>query len=222
MKNCIVNSNEVEIVDGEPMMNHIQIADLLGKQQHHIRDSIKTLYNKGLIKMRGRRGTNKYGKTLEVLLINERDSYVVVAQNSPEFTAKLVDEWISYRNGSAPKPKVLPKMKGMLKIAKPKHRIRQYFNVDSNLAEVTSQLISNMAYTNTTYPIRKRFLESLRRTVLEQYHNQMLDNLNCSSRVHALQTEKESSLKMIAEKLLFLERHNKTACIRQKNDSAKI
>ena len=46
-------------------------------------------------------------QNLKVLLVNERDSYVVVARVSPEATAKLVDRWMELENQVAsPHPMV--------------------------------------------------------------------------------------------------------------------
>ena len=81
----------------EPMMSSKQIAELIQSNHSDILKSMRRLKAKGLIthlslnsKPRGIQG----GRPPKVLLVNERDSMIVIAQNSPTFTAALVDEWM--------------------------------------------------------------------------------------------------------------------------------
>ena len=53
-----------------------------------------TLAEKGLIQLpQIVEVTNHLGQTVTEYRIGKRDSYVIVAQLSPEFTARLVDRW---------------------------------------------------------------------------------------------------------------------------------
>lgn len=66
-------------------------------RQDNVKRTIETLQNKGLITFTQTEEKGK-GRPLTLYHVNKRDSYVVVAQLSPEFTAKLVDRWQELEN----------------------------------------------------------------------------------------------------------------------------
>ncbi len=74
-------------------MTHGQISELTSKRPDNVKRTIEALSEKGLITFTQFEGTNSQNKKVNVYHVNERDSYIVVAQLSPEFTAFLVDEW---------------------------------------------------------------------------------------------------------------------------------
>lgn len=88
---------------GGPLtMSSREIAELLaedGDVRHdNIKRTIDTLANRGAIsrpQFEDRPFLDAQGKsrTEKVYLVGNRDSYVVVAQLSPQFTARLVDRW---------------------------------------------------------------------------------------------------------------------------------
>lgn len=103
MKDLIV-VNGKQGFDTNLTMSSKQISDLVGSRHDNVKRTIDTLVNKGVIQhpqTEIREEINGLGLPLRtsVYLINERDSYVVVAQLSPEFTAKLVDEWQKLKSG---------------------------------------------------------------------------------------------------------------------------
>lgn len=74
-------------------MSTREIADLVGKQHSNIKISAERLAEKGVIgTLAAQEFTHNGNKYVEYLL-NKRDSLVLVAQNCPEFTARLVDRW---------------------------------------------------------------------------------------------------------------------------------
>lgn len=87
---------------GKPAsMTSLEMADLTGKRHDNVRRTIETLAESGVIALpqieevkiqRARRS-----ETVMAYVFSgeqgKRDSYVVVAQLSPEFTARLVDRW---------------------------------------------------------------------------------------------------------------------------------
>ncbi|QVV97514.1 putative DNA-binding protein [Vibrio phage ICP1] len=83
-----VQDNNTELT-----MTHEQIANLLRKRKDKVKQSMERLESKGIIKLTPVGEVNHLGQTVTMLHVNERDSYIVVAQMSPEFTAALVDEW---------------------------------------------------------------------------------------------------------------------------------
>lgn len=71
-----------------------EIAVLLEKQHSHIKISAERLAEKGVIALRETPYTDPQNKqTYTEYLLNKRDSLILVAQNCPEFTARIVDRW---------------------------------------------------------------------------------------------------------------------------------
>lgn len=78
----------------EPTMSSREIAELLGSRHDKVRQSMERLAERGLIQLPPLGEVkNHLGQTVVEYRIGKRDSYVVVAQLSPEFTARLVDRW---------------------------------------------------------------------------------------------------------------------------------
>lgn len=93
MQNLTIKNNDKTV-------SHIVLAELTGKRQDNVKRTIETLSNQCVISKPqiedGIKGKN--GVIPKILNINERDSYVVVAQLCPEYTAKLVDFWMQHKN----------------------------------------------------------------------------------------------------------------------------
>lgn len=85
-------------------MSHVQIAELTGKRNDTVKLSMERLFGNGLIHLTPVTEVNHKGQKFLAYHVNERDSYVVVARLSPEFTARLVDEWIRLRGGDNKTP----------------------------------------------------------------------------------------------------------------------
>lgn len=94
----------ITIKNSDKTVSHIVLAELTGKRQDNVKRTIETLSNQCVIsKPQIEDGIkSKNGVIPKILNINERDSYVVVAQLCPEYTAKLVDFWMRHKN-EAPK-----------------------------------------------------------------------------------------------------------------------
>ncbi|MCS2152395.1 phage antirepressor KilAC domain-containing protein [Scandinavium goeteborgense] len=70
------------------------IAELVESRHDHVKRSIERLSERGIIELPPMGEVkNHLNQSVSVYLIGKRDSYVVVAQLSPEFTARLVDRW---------------------------------------------------------------------------------------------------------------------------------
>ena len=77
-------------------MTSREIADLIEMRHDNVKRTIETLAAKGVIALPQIEEVPNPGpgpKTIEVYRVGKRDSYVIVAQLSPEFTARLVDRW---------------------------------------------------------------------------------------------------------------------------------
>lgn len=75
-------------------MSSQQIADLVNSRHDSVRRTIERLAEKGVIQLPPLvEVKNHLGQTVWLFQVFKRDSFVVVAQLSPEFTAALVDRW---------------------------------------------------------------------------------------------------------------------------------
>lgn len=101
-------------------MSSREIAQLVESRHDKVKQSIERLVEKGIIAQPPMGdvleigGNNRSYKTTEYLLA-KRDSYVVVAQLSPEFTARLVDRWQELESST---PTLDPKTITMTDLAK--------------------------------------------------------------------------------------------------------
>lgn len=74
-------------------MSSREIADLIEKQHSHIKVSAERLAQRSVIGTLAMREFAHNGNTYVEYLFNKRDSLVLVAQNCPEFTARIADRW---------------------------------------------------------------------------------------------------------------------------------
>ncbi len=80
------------------VMSSREIAELLGSRHDKVKQSIDRLIARGTIvqpPVGDEQENDSLGRprSIKVYLIGKRDTYVIVAQLSPEFTARLVDRW---------------------------------------------------------------------------------------------------------------------------------
>lgn len=81
--------------NSSPCMTSREMADLTEKRHDNVRRTIESLFHEGLISKPQIEDGNKAanGVVERVYHVCKRDSYVIVAQLSPQFTARLVDRW---------------------------------------------------------------------------------------------------------------------------------
>ncbi|ECB0374099.1 phage regulatory protein/antirepressor Ant [Salmonella enterica subsp. enterica serovar Muenchen] len=91
-------------------MSSSDIAELVESRHDHVKRSIERLAERGVIELPPMGEVkNHLNQSVSVYLIGKRDSYIVVAQLSPEFTARLVDRWQELEEGqSVSVPRSLP------------------------------------------------------------------------------------------------------------------
>ncbi|MCO5147523.1 MAG: Rha family transcriptional regulator [Aquamicrobium sp.] len=87
-------------------MSSREIAELVDSRHDDVKRSIDRLVERGVIvqpPLADEPGTDSLGRprVTQVYRIGKRDSYVIVAQLSPEFTARLVDRWQELEAGQA-------------------------------------------------------------------------------------------------------------------------
>ncbi len=80
--------------DAELTMSSREIAELVNSRHDKVKQSIERLAERGTIQHPPMGEVkNHLGQTVQEYRVGKRDSYVIVAQLSPEFTARLVDRW---------------------------------------------------------------------------------------------------------------------------------
>lgn len=87
-------------------MSSIEIAELVEKRHDNVKRTIETLADQGVIvrpQIEDEQHTDTMGRkrTTSVYHLEKRDTYVVVAQLSPEFTGRLVDRWQELEQATA-------------------------------------------------------------------------------------------------------------------------
>ncbi|EMD3342033.1 phage antirepressor KilAC domain-containing protein [Escherichia coli] len=108
-----------ELINGNAIkMTSIEIAELVESRHSNVKVSIDRLVKRGVIKPPALQHTNIIndlgvitGKRYFYVFEGEqgkRDSIIVVAQLSPEFTARLVDRWRELEETAVNIPKTLP------------------------------------------------------------------------------------------------------------------
>lgn len=82
----------LEVIESDLKMSTREIASLIKKSHSNIKISAERMAAGGTLALQESKFTHNGNEYTEYLL-NKRDSTVLVAQNCPEFTAKLVDRW---------------------------------------------------------------------------------------------------------------------------------
>ena len=93
-------------------MSSREIADLLDVRHDNVKRTIERLSDKAVVRFTPSEETSHQGpgsRPVTVYMVNKRDSFVVVAQLSPEFTAALVDRWQELE-GQIAQPRELSRM----------------------------------------------------------------------------------------------------------------
>ncbi|EFC9183168.1 Rha family transcriptional regulator [Escherichia coli] len=134
-------------------MTSIEIAELVGKRHDNVKRTIETLAKGGVVRfpqIEVFEKINNLGlrRSVEAYVFEgeqgKRDSIIVVAQLSPEFTARLVDRWRELENAREPlksKAEILAEMAQMHL----EHE-RRINAVNAQVAEVSAQ-VSKVAET---------------------------------------------------------------------------
>ena len=74
-------------------MGSDSIGDLVGARHDSVKRTIDRLAEKGIVTFTPMVEKSSGGRPGTVYHVNKRDSFIVVAQLCPEFTARLVDRW---------------------------------------------------------------------------------------------------------------------------------
>ena len=83
----------MELITAHPTMTTREVADLIEKQHSNIKISAERLSASGVIGTLAPQEFTHNGNTYTEYLLCKRDSLILVAQNCPEFTARIIDRW---------------------------------------------------------------------------------------------------------------------------------
>ncbi|MEH6687677.1 MAG: Rha family transcriptional regulator [Halopseudomonas sabulinigri] len=89
MTNAMTNLNNTNTLT----MSSLEMAELTGKRHDSVKRTIETLVARGVIESPQSVGIKTATKTGVEYRVGKRDSYVIVAQLSPEFTGRVIDRW---------------------------------------------------------------------------------------------------------------------------------
>lgn len=137
-----------EVVCAEPLtMSSREIAELLGCRHDNVKRTIETLVAKEVIvrpQSEDEPTKDAMGRTrmMSVYRIGKRDSYVIVAQLSPEFTAKLVDRWQELEAQVAATPKVPQTFAEALRLAAELEEQRAYLAQENKQLAIENEAMS--------------------------------------------------------------------------------
>ena len=100
-------------------MGSREIAELVGSRHDNVKRTIQTLADRGVIQLpQTEEVKNHLGQSVSGYQVCKRDSFVVVAQLSPEFTARLVDRWQELEEmQAAPSFSIPSTLSGALRLA---------------------------------------------------------------------------------------------------------
>lgn len=75
-------------------MSSREIAELLGARHDNVKRTVERLADRCVVELPPLEGVkNHLGQMVEEYRLDKRSSLIVVAQLSPEFTARVVDRW---------------------------------------------------------------------------------------------------------------------------------
>jgi hypothetical protein len=112
--------NQIDFIS--QTMSSREIADLVESRHDNVKVTIDRLVDRGVIvrpAMQDVQVTDAMNRvrTVSEYRVGKRDSYVIVAQLSPEFTARLVDRWQALESSVAVSGVAASKLAGELAIA---------------------------------------------------------------------------------------------------------
>lgn len=127
----------------EPTMNSLEISELVESRHDKVKQSIERLAKRSVIQLPPMGGVrNHLNQVVAVYQINKRDSYVIVAQLSPEFTARLVDRWQELESQKSIIPQTLPEaLRLAADLAEQKQIVEQQLAIAAPKAEFVDRYV---------------------------------------------------------------------------------
>lgn len=132
-------------------MTSQEIADLVRSRHDDVKRSIGRLAGRGVIQLPPMAEVkNHLGQAVSVYQICKRDSFVVVAQLSPEFTAALVDRWQELEGQAAGRPAVPQSLPEALRLAADLAEQKAALALENRQQAVKIETLENLFMTGET------------------------------------------------------------------------
>ena len=127
----LINSNEVKT------MSSLEMSELTEKRHDNVRRTIEKLADSKVIGLpQFEEVKNTQGQLVKTYFLTKRDSYVVVAQLSPEFTGRLVDRW----------QELEAKQKPMTTLQLLEHAVAEIKAKDAEIAKLNTIIDNELGY----------------------------------------------------------------------------
>lgn len=155
---------------GIKTMSSREIAELVESRHDNVKRTIETLVDKGVIPFPQSEEKPTAGRPAVEYHLDKRSSLIVVAQLSPEFTARIVDRWqeLEAQVAKPPAPTELTRM-DILKLAMESEEARVKAEAERDHAIATKHLIGSRreASAMAAASHAKRQVESLKQKLGE-------------------------------------------------------
>lgn len=137
-----------------PTMSSQQIAELTDKRHDNVKRTIEDLAQRGLVHPQSEDewSTDKLDRprATRIYRVGKRDSFVVVAQLSPEFTAALVDRWQELEGQVAGRPAVPQSLPEALRLAADLAEQKAALALENRQQAVKIETLENLFMTGET------------------------------------------------------------------------
>ncbi len=136
-----------------PTMSSREIAELVGSRHDSVKRAMERLQEKAIVSFSPSVETSHQGpgsRPVEVYLVNKRDSFIVVAQLCPEFTAALVDRWQDLEGQVAGRPAVPQSLPEALRLAADLAEQKAALALENRQQAVKIETLENLFMTGET------------------------------------------------------------------------
>lgn len=99
---AVQTMNHLPMAGAALTMSSREIAELLECRHDNVKRTVERLVERGVIKSPPMEEISTATKPVKVYRLDKRSSYIVVAQLSPEFTARVVDRWQELEEAARP------------------------------------------------------------------------------------------------------------------------
>lgn len=199
--------NNITDISGTEMMSHLHFSAIVESRPDTVKRAMERLATKGIINVTPLAEHTGYrNQTREVLWVNERDSYIVMAQLSPEFTADLVDSWKEYREiaeratagQDVQEDLVRITVREAVKSPRPAFAIRKILDQATNLAEAVHNITH--CSPNLSPEDNDRLYIGTLSAIEYVYKGRAHDAIDGDGDVVALKADKEQAIRMVVQK----------------------
>ena len=136
--NALMNASKPQTMTSK------QIAVVVEKRHDNVKRTIENLANQGVISFTQIEETSHQGagaRPVAVYVVSERDSYIIVAQLCPEYTAKLVDYWMATKSQAPTIPQTLPEaLRLAADLAEQKAKVEQQLAIAAPKADALDRI----------------------------------------------------------------------------------